>query len=34
LDTCLDENVIPIPIPAHASNQVQPCDLYVFGLTK
>jgi hypothetical protein len=34
LDTCIDENVIPIPIATHASNQVQPCDLCVFGLVK
>jgi hypothetical protein len=33
-DTCLRKNVIAIPIPAHASNQIQPCDLCVFGLTK
>lgn len=33
-DTCLRKNVIAIPIPPHSSNQVQPCDLCVFGLTK
>jgi hypothetical protein len=30
----LGKNVVAIPIPAHASNQSQPCDHCVFGLTK
>jgi hypothetical protein len=33
-DTCLRKNVIAIPIPAHDSNQGQPCDVGLFGLTK
>jgi hypothetical protein len=34
LDLCLEDNVIPFPIPPHSPNQVQPLDLRVFGITK
>jgi hypothetical protein len=33
-DLCLQHNIIPCYIPPHSSNQVQPLDLCVFGVTK
>jgi hypothetical protein len=32
--TSLPQNAIAIPIAAHSSNQVQPRDMCVFGLTR
>jgi hypothetical protein len=32
LDLCMEHNIVPFP--PHSSNQVQPLDLCVFGLTK
>jgi hypothetical protein len=34
LDMCFEESIVPIPIPPHSSNQLQPCDLCLFGATK
>jgi hypothetical protein len=34
LDLCLEHNFVRFPIPPHSSNQVQPLDLCVFGVTK
>jgi hypothetical protein len=34
LDLAMEENIIPLYIPPHSSNQLQPCDLCLFGLTK
>jgi hypothetical protein len=34
LDLCMEHNVIRLPIPAHSSNEVQPLDLCIFGVTK
>jgi hypothetical protein len=34
LDLCMEHNLVPCPIPPHSSNQVQPLDLCVFGVTK
>jgi hypothetical protein len=31
---CNQHNIVPIFLPAHASNQVQPLDLCLFGVTK
>jgi hypothetical protein len=33
-DLSMENGILPAFIPPHSSNQVQPCDLCVFGLTK
>jgi hypothetical protein len=30
----MENNIVPVFIPSHSSNQIQPCDLCVFGVTK
>jgi hypothetical protein len=30
----MEHNIVPFPIPPHSSNQVQPLDLCVYGITK
>jgi hypothetical protein len=33
-DLCMENGIVHHFVPPHASNQVQPCDLCVFGITK
>jgi hypothetical protein len=34
LDLCMEQNIIPIPIPLHSSHFVQSLNLIIFGVTK